>query len=253
MFVEERVSLIIQQLNTEGKVIVKELAKRFEVTEDCIRKDLKNLENDGVIKRTYGGAVLARKSAVNIPVSSRKDKHAEAKHKIAVKAVALIERNQTVFLDISSTNEQIAEQLIDFDKPITVLTNMVSIIQILKVARNVKVIGIGGVYNSNLDGFVGAMAMDSIKRFRPDIAFIGSSGVSLDNLGISTFDVEDGNTKQKVIEVSKQVYLAMDHSKFYQDGVYTFSTLHDIDGVITDRDLEKSVAKALSGVEITVL
>ncbi len=120
LFAEERVERIIQLLNENQKVVVKELSKRFEVTEDCIRKDLKNLEKQGIIKRTYGGGVLRRQTAPhNDDILSRNNINLEGKIKIAEKAFELIKSRETIFLDISSTNILIADKIAKGNKKIS--------------------------------------------------------------------------------------------------------------------------------------
>ncbi len=108
MFTEERREAVIRKLNLEGKVRVRELSEEFQVTEDCIRKDLKALENAGRLKRTYGGAILSQDYPLERDVVDRRKVNVEKKAVIAAKAVELIRENETIFLDISTTNIRIA-------------------------------------------------------------------------------------------------------------------------------------------------
>ena len=113
MFVEERHQKILHLLQENEKVKVKELSKRFEVTEDCIRKDLASMEAKDLLKRTYGGAVLPdtmHPGHTNF-VSTRKDKNIKEKQQIAKKAVKLIRPGDMIFLDISTTNIELAKQI----------------------------------------------------------------------------------------------------------------------------------------------
>ena len=112
MFTEERREAVIRKLNLEGKVRVRELSEEFQVTEDCIRKDLKALENAGRLKRTYGGAILSQDYPLERDVVDRRKVNVEKKAVIAAKAVELIRENETIFLDISTTNIRIAELLV---------------------------------------------------------------------------------------------------------------------------------------------
>lgn len=99
MFTEERREAVIRKLNLEGKVRVRELSEEFQVTEDCIRKDLKALENAGRLKRTYGGAILSQDYPLERDVVDRRKVNVEKKAVIAAKAVELIRENETIFLD----------------------------------------------------------------------------------------------------------------------------------------------------------
>ncbi|MCJ7688540.1 MAG: DeoR/GlpR family DNA-binding transcription regulator, partial [Clostridiaceae bacterium] len=124
MFAEERIEKIIDKLNANQKVVVKDLSKNFNVTEDCIRKDLKILEKQGILKRTYGGGVLIRQDAPHNDILIRKNINLEGKQKIAEKAFELIQQRETIFLDISSTNILIAERIAKGNKKLIVITNM---------------------------------------------------------------------------------------------------------------------------------
>ena len=117
MFTEERREAVIRKLNLEGKVRVRELSEEFQVTEDCIRKDLKALENAGRLKRTYGGAILSQDYPLERDVVDRRKVNVEKKAVIAAKAVELIRENETIFLDISTTNIRIAELLVKKKTP----------------------------------------------------------------------------------------------------------------------------------------
>lgn len=115
MFTEERQAAIIQCLQEKGKVKVKSLSEKFHVSEDCIRKDLKTLENSGKLKRTYGGAIMSQDYPLQRDVIDRRNYHLDKKKIIAEKAFGLIKSNETVFLDISTTNIELAKLLAAWD------------------------------------------------------------------------------------------------------------------------------------------
>lgn len=108
MFTEERQNAIEKCLREKGKVRVKELSEMFQVTEDCIRKDLKILENAGRLKRTYGGAILSQEYPLERNVVDRRMYNLDKKKVIAAKAFKLIKNNETIFLDVSTTNIELA-------------------------------------------------------------------------------------------------------------------------------------------------
>lgn len=246
MFAEERIEEIINLLNQNGKVVVKELSKTFNVTEDCIRKDLKTLVTDGLIRRTYGGAVLQRTASHNTAITTRKMVNVESKKTIAKKAYDLIEDRETVFLDISSTNIYLAHEIANGSKRITVVTNMIDVVQTFLPINHITVIGIGGVFNNELNGFIGSSTIESISRYKVDRAFIGTCGIDLSDQSIATFLVEDGNTKHAIINASKKRYIMTNSNIFHQDGVYKFATLLDIDAIIIDTCPSAPIIKALN-------
>lgn len=254
MFAQERHNEILNILHKEGKVIVKDLSTRFNVTEDCIRKDLKNLENQKLLERTYGGAVLIRASAPKQNIQARKNTNIETKTVIAQKAFKLIEENETIFLDISTTNMLLAEELSKSQKKLTVVTNMLDIVSILNNSdNNVKVICTGGELSKDLDGFTGSMTIESISNYKPTKCFIGSCGVNIFDKSVTTFDGEDGNTKKSIINNSKKTYLVMENNKFYIDGTYKFATLHDINFIITETTPNKEITNLLSKTDTEII
>ncbi|GAA0180230.1 DeoR/GlpR family DNA-binding transcription regulator [Clostridium sediminicola] len=253
MFAQERLDEIMNELNKDGKIIVKELSEKFQVTEDCIRKDLKNLEKKGLIKRTYGGAMLIRNAAHENPIVSRKKLDLDAKKKIAQKVFELIEDMDNIFLDISTTNILLAQLIAESNKKVTIITNMFDIVNVFSKNSNVTVICTGGVFNNELNGFVGSSAIERIKKFKVDKAFIGSCGVNLFDKSITTFQMEDGNTKTAIINAGKKVYLVMESKKFYIDGTYKFAEVYDVDGIIVDEVPDENVVSSLKELDIELI
>ncbi|XOQ60388.1 MAG: DeoR/GlpR transcriptional regulator [Clostridium sp.] len=247
MFMEERHNEILNILNREGKVIVNDLSKKFNVTKDCIRKDLKLLERKNLLKRTYGGAVSIRKAADFKKVDARKNFNIESKSIIAKKAFDLIENGDTVFLDISTTNIFLAKLISRCSKKLTVVTNMIDIISIINSEKNdIQIICPGGIICKDLNGFTGSTTIENISNYRFSKAFIGSCGVNILDSSVTTFDFEDGNTKKAIIRNSKVVYLVMENRKFYFDGNYKFATLDEIDAIITEDYPESNIINLLN-------
>ena len=160
---QERHNQILAKLNLEGQVRVKELSQAFHVTEDCIRKDLTILEKDGQLKRIHGGAMQVRKNLHAINVIERIDKYVVEKKLIAQKAVKLIEPGTMIFLGISTVNLEIAKLIYQMDLHITVVTNMIDIMEIFKGDCKTLLIFIGGTFNRARDGFIGSMTIDLLK------------------------------------------------------------------------------------------
>lgn len=235
MFAEERLDKILNLLNSEGKIKVKNLSQHFNVTEDCIRKDLKQLENLGHLKRTYGGAIKVRQSTNQYDTIERSKTDVSSKTKIAQKAFNLIKDRETIFLDLSTINMLIAKLLSQSNKRVTVVTNMIDIINILSSTdNNVTVIATGGLLNKSLNGFAGATAINFVEKYKFDISFIGNCGIDVFDKSITTFEIEDGLTKTAIIRSSKKTFLVMQQTKFNIDGNYKFSNIESINGIITD-------------------
>jgi DeoR family glycerol-3-phosphate regulon repressor len=253
LFVEERLLEILNILNSAGKIKVKDLSTKFNVTEDCIRKDLKSLENQGYLKRTYGGAVQIRESSNNYDMRSRKEINVHSKTIIAKKAFDIILDRETIFLDLSTTNILLAKILSESSKRATVVTNTLEILNILSSQNNITVIATGGILNKNLLGFIGAATMELISKYKFDKSFIGSCGVNVFDRSITTFEIDDGITKRAIIEASKKSYLVMENNKFHFDGNYKFATLDDIDCIVTDEFPNSETIKILEDLNVELL
>lgn len=238
MFLEERYEKIIETIENGGRGTVKDLAKQFEVTEDCIRKDLRELESRGKLKRVYGGAMIQRTHNDIKSIDERKNINIEKKKRIALNALSIIKEEEVIFLDISTNNIEIAKELNCSNKKLTVVTNMIEIVLELKNSKNIKLISIGGEFNKKVGAIVGAAADRYINKFTYDKAFIGVCGINKDTGYISTNDLEDGNTKKTIIECSNKSYLVTEKEKFNFDEFYKFSTLDDIDGIITEENIK---------------
>lgn len=252
MFAEERHAEIESILLTEGKVKVKELSSLFSVTEDCIRKDLKVLENKGKLRRTYGGAILSKSYPLDREVVDRKMYHMEQKERIARKAMEFIEENETIFLDISTTNILLARLLAKSKKKILVVSNMIDILQILVKNPLITVIGTGGTMHSKVNGFMGALTIETLNSYSFDKAFIGTCGIDIRDSTFTTFGAEDGLTKKAIINNSRHKFIMIENEKFYFNESYKYANFDDITGVFTDKKPEKSIDEILKSSDIQI-
>lgn len=253
MFTEERLEEIEYLLQENGKVKVKELSERFQVTEDCIRKDLKNLENLGKLKRTYGGAILSRDYPLERDVVDRKNYHIEKKRMIAQKAFEIIKNNETVFLDISTTNIELAKLLAKSKKRVVVVSNMIDILQILADNPSITAIGTGGIMYKTVNGFMGAATIENIKQYSFDRAFIGCCGIDMMDYSLTTLGVEDGLTKKAAITCSRHKYVVMERDKFYFNESYKFAHFDDINGIILDDMPDHTAVRTLEAIGVHLL
>ena len=253
MFLEERQQAILDLLTQDGKVKVKELSDKFQVTEDCIRKDLGALEKQGKLKRTYGGAVAHRENLHMLEVSKHRDTDEDAKRRIAQAAVRLIKDKEMVFLDISTSNLAIAELLVKEDRDISVVTNMIDILVILARNPNIRIVFAGGKLNKSRDGFWGGMTLDFISRLKPDIAFVGAVGVDVKENSVSTYDIDDGINKAAIVRVSKRAYVVAEARKLSSDGNYNYTTLDTLSGLVTDSKPAADICAAAASYGVDII
>jgi DeoR family glycerol-3-phosphate regulon repressor len=252
MFTEERQEAILRILREYGKVKVRSLSEEFNVTEDCIRKDLKTLEKGGHLKRTYGGAILSGDYPLDRDVIDRRSVNVEKKDIIARKAFEIIKDNETIFLDISTSNIKLAKLLAESGRRLTVVSNMIDILQILAASSGITAVGTGGIMYRTVNGFMGSAAIEVVKQYSFDRAFIGTCGLDMTDQSVTTFGVEDGLTKKVAIASSRHAYLVMEKDKFYFNDSYKFAQFDDIDGIITDEIPDPATTDALesAGVQL---
>ena len=240
MFIEERHEKILDSLEEEGKIFVKDLSERFNVSESMIREDLQALEKQNLLKRTYGGAIkITRQIANEISYLKRIQNNIDIKEKVAAKAYEMINDNDTIFLDASSISYYIAKLIVAENKQVTIITNMIVISSIIECTDNINIIYIGGNYNSIAGGTIGSHAINEINKYHCNKAFIGSGGVNVEKDILSTSISEDANTKRAIMDISEELYLLILNERFDIDTVFNFAKISEFDSVITE-ELPKS-------------
>lgn len=241
MLQQERHQQILAKLNLEGRVRVKDLSQDFDVTEDCIRKDLTFLEKEGLLKRIHGGATQVRRNLHIINVNDRIGVHSPEKKVIAQKAVDLIEPGTMIFLGISTICLEIAKLIYQKDINVTLVTNMIDIMKLFTNDTSTRVIFIGGDFNRARDGFLGSLTIEQIKSFRFDLAFLGVVGINGYDGKVTTYDVDDGLTKKAVINASKKNYMVGETAKLELDGNYVFAHIGDFTGYICESEIKANI------------
>ncbi len=246
MFIEERHKCILELLEQDGKIFVKDLSERFNLSESMIRKDLQALEKQNLLKRTYGGAIKITRQIVN-EVSYLKRIHIDMdiKEKVALKAYEMINDNDTIFLDASSISYCIAKLIAAENKKVTIITNMIVLSSVIECTENINIIYIGGNYNSIAGGTIGSHAINTIKNYHCNKAFIGCGGVNPESGNLSTSISEDANTKRAIMDISKELYLLLVNERFSIDAVFNFAKLSEFDSVITEDMPDSIIMKEL--------
>lgn len=225
----EKILTIIQQ---NHKVYVNELALTFDVTEETVRRDLEKLEKKGLLQRSYGGAVLKKHTYDDISFVHRSNINQSEKHKIAEKACLLINNNDSIMVDASTTCLEVVELLKNKDD-LTWITNSIKIVYTL-VNNNAKVIASGGVLRNNSYALTGADAIKTLDNYCVDIALIGCKGISLE-YGITESNESESIIKRKMVEQARITILLIDHSKFNNNGFAKTIGFNDIQYVVTDK------------------
>ena len=249
MLPEERQNMIVQLVNEHGAVSVKELSARFAVTDDSIRKDLALLQKNGRLKKTYGGALRITPDEDHF-VSQRKPKYRAEKQRIAKKALKLLHDGETIFLDISTTNIELAKLLKTSGLALTVVTNMVDVMTTMAGDAYHRLIFIGGTFSEGCDGFVGALTNRELACYHFDKAFLGVVGLDLARRQATTYTPEDATTKEAILAASAESWLLLETRKLEKAGPYVFSDLRDVKGVLTEKAVDEKTAARLAALGI---
>jgi DeoR family transcriptional regulator, glycerol-3-phosphate regulon repressor len=225
---------ILDIARTEGKVTVEDLAERFGVTVQTIRRDLTELADAGRLQRVHGGAILPSGTS-NIGYEDRRTLNQEAKRMIARACAAQIPDGASVFLNIGTSTEAVAQELLTRHR-LLVVTNNMNVAQSLAANPECQVIVTGGTLRRSDGGLVGNLASNTIRQFKFDIAVIGCSAMDLDG-DLLDFDFQEVEVSQAIISQSRRCFLVADHSKFQRSAPARIASLADIDVLFTDHPL----------------
>lgn len=233
MLAAERRKLILEKVHAEKKVIVSELSKEFDVSEETIRRDLEKLADEGHVVKSYGGAVINEIGSIDLPFNVRWKANAIGKQKIADLISQEIKDGDHIFLDASTTAVFIAKN-IKQKKHLIVITNSIENLLELSDVSGWDIISTGGLLKPGSMSLLGKKAADSIERYNADKVFLSCKGVDLQK-GVTESSDETGSIKQSMIESAKKVYLTVDSSKFDKVAFFNICHLSKIDVVVTDK------------------
>jgi DeoR family glycerol-3-phosphate regulon repressor len=219
-------------VRTRGSVTVEALAEQFGVTLQTVRRDVKLLSDEGLLARFHGGVRVPASTTENIAYRQRQSLHAEGKVAIARAVAARIPEGCSLFLNIGTTIEAVARELVR-RKGLRVITNNLNVAAILSSNPECEVIVAGGVVRARDRGIVGEAAVDFIRQFKVDIALIGISGIEPDG-SLRDFDYREVKVAQTIIEQAREVWLAADHSKFNRPAMVQLATLNQVGRLFTD-------------------
>ena len=172
---------------------------------------------------------------------------------IAKKAVELIRNGDMIFLDTSTTNIELAKEIIKRELQITVVSCMLDIAELFTTTKNVNFILLGGQFNRSQNGFLGELTRQMMENFRFDICFMGVVGADLFNNVITTYVPEDGIMKRDAVQKSSQCYLVMESNKFDFKANYVYATFNDIEGVICEKELSEEIKKKLEEYQTKII
>lgn len=230
--VETRQKEIIQRIEEKGPLNVSELADLLNVSEMTIRRDFRDLENKGIIKRFFGGAVISRGRSFEPPLITRKNENSQEKEIIGKFAAGMVMEGDSLALDVGSTVFQVAKNLIKISN-ITLLTPSLLIAELFYDNPDVKLILPGGVVRPSEHSLIGEFTRRTIEQFYFDRLFLGAAGIHSVN-GITEYNFDDALIKQALIKNSKEVILVVDSTKFQKTAFSYVTNISEINHLVTN-------------------
>lgn len=250
IFAEERRLKIAEIISKNKSITVSELSSIFNVSESTIRRDLKVLEEKSFIQRTHGGAILNSGTHYEPAFFEKEVLELESKKKIGKIAASMIEKGDTVILDGGTTTLEVARNLRNMK--LTVVTNSLLIAMELSKYDAIEFIMTGGIQRWRTKALVGPITEMVIRQFKVDKAFIGTNAISL-NDGLMTPDLIEASTKKVMCEVSNEVYIVADHTKFEKKSFVKFLDLKDVTAIITDDQLDDEILKKYEQAKVNII
>ncbi len=223
---------IIAIARREGKVTVEGLVEHFGVTPQTIRRDLTELSESGELERVHGGAILPS-STVNIAYNERRILNQPSKVDIARACARMIPNDCAIFLNIGTTTEAVATELLTHEG-LLVVTNNVNIASILSTNKHIDVVVTGGQLRRTDGGLIGEIARNAIQYFRFDYAIIGCSALR-QNGDLMDFDMQEVSVSKAILRQSEQVILAADNSKFDRKAPVFVASMDSVSTLVTDQ------------------
>jgi DeoR family transcriptional regulator, fructose operon transcriptional repressor len=247
MLVADRHKQIVELVNLRSSVRVTELSERFSVTEETIRRDLEKLEKKKLLKRSHGGAVSIRDKFNEIDFSEREITKKDEKQKIAMEAVKLVNEDDRIILDASTTAWYMAKALPNI--PLVVITNSIKVAMELSQKEHIRVISTGGILLQKSLSFIGPIAEEMLEKYHVTTAFISAKGVDF-KAGITDSNEQQAIVKKKMIQQAQKTILMADSSKFHQIDFAKIANLKEISECITDEQLSNDTKNLLQQASI---
>ncbi|MDC0724479.1 DeoR/GlpR family DNA-binding transcription regulator [Phytobacter diazotrophicus] len=233
MAAKDRLQTIKQMVTNEKKVLVTQLSQLFQVTEETIRRDLEKLEAEGIITRTYGGAVLNSASITdNVHFYKRAKSFFEEKQVIALNALPFINNKTTMSADSSTTAMELLKLLKD-RKDLTLLTNSTEAFREL-AQSDINIVSTGGEFNKNTLSFQGRITKEIIGKYHVDIMVMSCKGLDINSGALDSNEAE-AEIKKVMISQATEVALLVDHSKFDRKAFVQLVDFTHINYIITDK------------------
>ena len=237
----DRRTAILDYISGNGYATIDELAQNFRVTPQTIRRDINQLANEGKLKRYHGGAGIDS-SIQNTDYNDRVSLSSNQKQRIAAAVAAAIPNHCSLFINIGTTTEAIAQALLEH-RGLRIITNNIHVATILSQKDDFDILLTGGTVRGD-GGLVGQATEDFIEQFKVDFGILGISGIDEDG-SLLDFDYQEVHVSRAIMNNSRQLFLAADHSKFGRNAVVRLDTITRFHHVFTDSKPSPAICQLL--------
>lgn len=248
----ERITIILNELEKTRRVSVKDLSERFGISEMTIRRDLKELSEQYNVTRTHGGAVIHQQNIVRtLSFDEQKISRPDAKMKIAEKASSLVTHGQRIYIDAGSTTRAMVRY---FNNKMhnVIVTNHLNVAEEALQFDNLSIVMLGGEIIPMKRCTSGATLEEQLKSYRLDIAFLGAAAIGTDGRLYDEF-TPDALFKKYLFSVAERVILLADSSKMNTYELSSFGSLEDIDTLVTDSNISQEGLDLLKKYDVNVI
>lgn len=249
MLTTERKALLLDTLGKEGRIVAKEFSQKLGLSEDTIRRDLRELASEGLLQRVHGGALPASKALGDLP--TRRNVSTDDKAEIAKFAAGMVKEGQIVFLDGGTTTVRLARAL-PKDLRVTVVTHSPDVATALLDHPEVDVELIGGRIYKHSNVSVGALAIEAISHVRPDLYFMGVTAIHAEH-GLTTGDREEAAVKRAICRQAAETIVLASREKLGAVSAYSVVGFDDVDGLVVGKKCPDDLLTPLRdlGIHIT--
>ena len=243
MMADERRLLIMQIIDSSGRVRVQDLAQRFNTTSVTIRNDLNELQRRGLLQRSHGGAMRPDSRQYESPFQDRIQSHIDEKRRIGMLAASLIQDGEIVILDSGTTTGEIAKQIKNRPR-LQIITNGVNIANELLGARGVHTIILGGTLRNDSASIVGRSTEDMLSHLSADKLFMGGAGCDPE-FGVSGADLEEAMVNRAMLRIARETILVADSGKFDKRSMSRIAKFSEIHTVISDINMPLAIQEKI--------
>jgi DeoR family transcriptional regulator of aga operon len=253
LLTEERRRAVLEIVNRQGRVVISELSRHFQVSPVTARADIAALSKRDLLVRSHGGAIKKAELSVDFPLEVKASQHHDEKVRIGIAAAALVREGQTALLDSGTTTLEVARAIRNRKlSRLTIITNSLAIAWELCAVNEINLIMIGGILRGISRSFAGPQALKMLVDLRVDHFFLGVDGLEPE-IGPSTPDILEAELNAAMIRAAREVSVVTDSSKIGRSSFSLIAPIASVHRIITDERISPEHLASLKGRGIEVI